>query len=59
MGMGFFETSAKNNINVEACFQYIIEKILEDIDMGKIDPYNEALGVKVGLNSLKQNILHQ
>ena len=50
--MSFFETSGKDNINVQNSFQFIIEKIVNDIKTGHIDPYNESLGIKVGVNSL-------
>ena len=53
----FFETSAKENINVRSAFEQIVDRILNDIKKGLIDPYNEVLGVKVGTNSTKQNFL--
>lgn len=55
--MIFFETSAKENVNVFKAFESVVECIVADIKKGKIDPYNESLGVKVGLNSIKQNFL--
>ncbi len=56
--MEFFETSAKENINVFKAFERVVLQIVRDIKNGKIDPYNESLGVKVGLNSIKQNYLN-
>ena len=55
--MIFFETSAKENVNVFKAFETVVDAIVNDIKKGKIDPYNESLGVKVGLNSIKQNFL--
>ncbi len=51
--MVFFETSAKKNINIFKAFESIVGKIVADIKSGKIDPYNETLGVKVGMNNMK------
>ncbi len=56
-GMLFFETSAIQKINVDKAFSAIIEKILNDIKRGTIDPYNETNGIKVGLNGSKGNTL--
>ena len=56
-GLLYFETSAKENINVKSAFEQIVDRILNDIKKGIIDPYNEVLGVKVGTNSTKQNFL--
>ena len=53
----FFETSAKENINVFKAFESIVHRILTDIKKGNIDPYNEVLGVKVGTSSTRQNFL--
>ena len=55
--MLFFETSAKENINVSKSFETIVSIIIEKIKDGSIDPYNEALGVKVGFNSINQDFL--
>ena len=55
--MLFYETSAKENINVANAFSAIVGKILEDIKKGLIDPYNEVLGIKVGTNNARQNFL--
>ena len=57
--MIFFETSAKENINVFKAFETIVLKIVEDIKTGIIDPYNESIGVKIGMNSIKQNYLKE
>lgn len=32
---------------------------MNDIKSGLIDPYNESLGIKVGMNSLQQNVLEK
>ena len=57
-GMFFFEASAKENINISNSFETAVNKILEDIKKGTLDPYNETLGIKIGMNSLKQNFLN-
>jgi len=56
-GMLFFETSAIQKINIDKAFSVVIEKILNDIKRGTIDPYNETNGIKVGLNGTKPNSL--
>jgi len=56
-GMLFFETSAKKNINILKAFETIVDRIVGDIRNGKIDPYNESLGVKVGMNNMRENFL--
>jgi Ras-related protein Rab-2A len=55
--MLFFETSAIQKINIDKAFSVVIEKILNDIKRGTIDPYNETNGIKVGLTNSKQNYL--
>ena len=55
--MIFFETSAKESTNVSRAFTAIVEKILDEIKKGTIDPYNEANGIKVGVNAMRQNML--
>ncbi len=55
--MLFFETSAKKNINILKAFETIVDKIVAEIRNGKIDPYNESLGVKVGMNNMRENFL--
>ena len=47
----FFEISAKENINITKAFETAVEKILSDIKRGVIDPYNDNIGVKVGVSS--------
>ena len=46
--MMFFETSAKNDVKVGDCFKKSAETIFEKIGLGKIDPKNEAFGIKFG-----------
>jgi len=48
-GMIFFESSAIQRINVDNAFEVVIEKILNDIKKGAVDPYDETNGIKVGL----------
>ena len=56
-GMFFFEASAKENINVGNSFETAVTRILDDIKKGNLDPYNETLGIKIGMNSIKTNML--
>jgi len=44
----FYETSAKENINIKQIFEKSALKILEKIDNGEIDVDSDYYGVKVG-----------
>ncbi|KAM3138710.1 hypothetical protein pb186bvf_009274 [Paramecium bursaria] len=46
--IGFMETSAKSNHNVDQMFQQTAELILFKINKGLIDPRNEQFGVRIG-----------
>ncbi|CAD8144847.1 unnamed protein product [Paramecium octaurelia] len=46
--IGFMETSAKTNYNVDQMFTKLAEIILFKIQKGIIDPKNESFGVRVG-----------
>ena len=36
------EVSAKKCINVDKCFKNVAEKVLEKIDRGELNPYDEV-----------------
>ena len=56
-GMLFFEVSALKGTNVLKSFNVIVEKILDDIHKGVIDPNNESHGIKTGMNAFPNNTL--
>ena len=45
--MMFFETCAMNP-DIQTCFKDILAKIMDDIENGVIDPYDERNGIRVG-----------
>lgn len=55
--MDFFEVSAKSGEFVDDCFEKTTKKILEDCEAGIIDPFDEILGVKVGVRNLEDAFL--
>ena len=54
--MMFFETSAKDRINVDNAFQAIVERTLEKINNQKINIYEENSGVKMGGSKYAQTL---
>ena len=46
-GMMFFETCAMNP-DIKDCFKDILARILDDVENGVIDPYDERNGIRVG-----------
>jgi len=55
-GLLFLETSAKTGANVDASFNKVSELVLDQIEQGKVDPTNEAIGIKIGVQE-SENIL--
>ena len=46
-GMMFFETCAMNP-DIKECFKGILGRILDDVENGVVDPYDERNGIRVG-----------
>lgn len=53
--MLYYETSAKDGTMVRESFEESARKIIKDIKNNKINPYNDFLGIKIGLNSFEDN----
>jgi len=52
--MAFIECSAKTGYNIDAVFQTLTEVIMNKIEKGYVDIYDESGGIKIG----KHMILH-
>ena len=46
--MIFFESSAKNNVNIRKAFESVIVNIIDDINSGKLAVEKEYLGTRNG-----------
>lgn len=51
---GFFESSAKNNINIEPIFNYLVEELYSKIKKDEEDPKNKAIrGEKLNQSTIR------
>lgn len=53
--MLFIESSAKENVNVGQAFHNAVETILKDIKSKKLNISEENLGIKVGIQSSRED----